>query len=185
MTHQRPAPHPASPLSGRRTLLLTLALLACWPAGCGYQLAGSPTQADNRWHKSTLHVTGAGAEAHPQLAFLLRDHLQARLGFNGPTGGQEKTTVLKIVLERVERSLVTEDRTGRANRFRLTIRAKPIVEGDKSAPRYPHVQGVSTYYEPYISTSVQATQKRAETEAMEQLADTLVALLSSPFQPTP
>ena len=182
MTHPKNLP---ATRHSRRTLLLALALLAWLPTGCGYQFPGSAIQSDDRWKNSTLHVTGPGAEAQPQLAFLLRDHLQTRLGLHGPASGQEKGVVLKIVLEPVERTLITEDRSGRANRYRLTIHARPIVEGDKNAPTFPRIQGVSTYYEPYISTSVQATQKRAETEAMEQLADTLVALLSSRFQPTP
>ncbi|MEO5352989.1 MAG: LPS assembly lipoprotein LptE [Magnetococcus sp. XQGC-1] len=169
----------------RRILLLAIALLSGLPAGCGYQFSGSALQSDARWNNSTLQIIGPGAEAQPQLAYLLRDHLQARLGLQGAATGQEKGKLLKIVLERVERVLITEDRAGRANRYRVTIHAKPIVEGETGAPTFPRLQGTSTYYEPYISTSVQATQKRAETEAMEQLADTLVALLSSRFQPTP
>ncbi|MBF0463002.1 MAG: hypothetical protein HQL87_16655 [Magnetococcales bacterium] len=169
----------------RRLLVLILVLLAWLPAACGYRFPGDMAETDGRWQHATVQITGKGATDKPQLAFALRDRLQARLGFNGPVGGQEKRVVLKIILEPVQRSLLTVDSAGLANLFQITIHAKPMVEGDKSLPTYPAVHGTATYYEPVISTSVQATQRRAETEAMEQLTDTLIALLSSSFQPNP
>ena len=169
----------------RPALGLGSLLLAGLLAACGYRFPGDLAETDGRWKNATVQIAGKGAEARPQLAYFLRDRLQARLGLNGPTAGQEKAVVLKIILEPVRRALITEDSTGRANLYGVTVSARLVVEGEKGLPTYPTVRGAATYYEPTISTSVQATQKRAETEAMEQLADTLVALLSSSFQPSP
>ena len=169
----------------RRALLLALLLLAWLPAACGYHFPGSRTQTDGRWQNSTVQIIGSGATQDPPLAFVLQERLRARLGFNGPSGSQEQSTRLKIILEPPQRALITEDRAGRGNLFQITIRAQPVAEEGAGLPRYPNVRGTATYYEPYISTSVQATQQRAKTEAMEQLADTLVALLSAPFPVTP
>ncbi|MEO5339220.1 MAG: LPS assembly lipoprotein LptE [Magnetococcus sp. MYC-9] len=167
---------------GRRFLMSLFVALAWLPAACGYHFPGSTPQTESRWQNATLHIVGKGAEQKPQLTFMLRDRLQARLGFNGAVGGTSPGLVVKLFLDPMERSLITEDRAGRANLFRMTLRARPVAEGEKGLPAYPVVHGTASYYEPYISTSVQATQQRAETEAMEQLADTLVAVLSTPFQ---
>lgn len=168
-------------LSTRSIRLLALVLLAWLPAACGYHFPGSQVQTNAQWKNSTLQIIGQGAEQNPQLAYLLRDRLQTRLGLHGPAPGQTDGVVLKIILQPMQRTLVTEDRTGRANLFRLTLQAKPVAEGSTGLPTYPTVHGTSTYYEPFVSTSVQATQQRAEKETMEQLADTLVALLNTPF----
>ncbi|MBF0402211.1 MAG: hypothetical protein HQL90_15780 [Magnetococcales bacterium] len=167
-------------LVGRGRLWFLLSAMVWLPA-CGYHFPGSVERVESRWQNARLQIVGPGATEQPQLAFVLRDRLQARLGFEGVADGQGSGVTLKINLGLMERQLVTEDRTGRANLFRLTIRAKPVAEGGEGLPKYPLVHGTASYYEPFISTSVQATQKRAETEATEQLADTLVAVLSASF----
>ncbi|WP_193771249.1 LPS assembly lipoprotein LptE [Candidatus Magnetaquicoccus inordinatus] len=165
--------------------LLILALLFL-PA-CGYRLPGSAVeQAESRWQNSSLQISGKGAEQNPQLVYFLRERLQARLGLQGAVSGQEKETTVKITLSTIERALVTEDRSGRANLFRISVNARLHIEGDSQAPKFPSaIHGSATYYEPFISTAVQATRKRAETEAVEQLADTLITLLSSTWPDHP
>ena len=170
----------------QRCSLLCLTLLTGLLAGCGYHFPGSRVQVDDSLKNSTLKITGKGATASPQLTFLLRDTLRTRLGLTGEktkNGKKKQTTVLRIVLEPMKHTLVAEDRSGRANQYRVTVRAKPIVVGLQNGPTYASVQGVASYYEPIISTSVQATRNRAEEEALEQLAATLVAVLSGGFQP--
>ncbi|MEO5363652.1 MAG: LPS assembly lipoprotein LptE [Magnetococcus sp. DMHC-8] len=183
MTSQPPLPSLSRRRAGRRALLPGIALLACLSAACGYHFPGDQTRTDERWKNATLQIVGKGADDKPQLAFFLRDRLQARLGLQGPGDGQPPGKTLKITLTPVRRALLTEDRSGRANLYQVAIQAHLTVAGEPGLPTYPVVQGAATYYEPYISTSVQATQRRAETEAMEQLADTLVALLGNSWQP--
>lgn len=168
--------------------VLLAGLLSGLLAGCGYYFPGGHTQAKDTWKNCVLRITGEGTDTNSQLKFLLRDRLQTRLGLSGqePQVGessQDKVVILKIELEPVVHSLVAEDRYGRADQYRITVRARPIVEGRQGAPTYPVVLASATYYEPYVSTSVQATRKRAEAEALERLADSLVAILSSDFQP--
>ncbi|MBF0182910.1 MAG: hypothetical protein HQM06_00770 [Magnetococcales bacterium] len=163
-------------------LLLVLFLLA----GCGYRFPGADAQPDGRWRNSTLQISGKGAEQNPQLVYFLRERLQTHLGLQGAAAGQEKVSTIKLSLGLVERALVTEDQAGRANLVRISISARLNIEGVADAPAFPSVvTGTTTYYEPFISTAVQATRKRAETEAVEQLADTLIALLSSSWPDKP
>jgi outer membrane lipopolysaccharide assembly protein LptE/RlpB len=167
-----------------RHFLLCLTLVAL--AGCGYRLPGADAQPDGRWKNSTLQITGKGAEQSPALVYLLRERLQAHLGLQGAQAGQEKTSTITLNLSTIERTLVTEDRTGRANLFRMTVSARLSIEGDARAGKFPSaIHGSTTYYEPFISTAVQSTRKRAETEAVEQMADTLITLLSSSWSDTP
>lgn len=163
-------------------------LLTGFLAGCGgYHFPGSQVQAHPLLQESLLKISGKGAKANPQITFLLRDRLQTRLGLTGqarPTAdGGKKQRILKIILEPMAHALVAEDRAGRADQYRVTVRAQPFVEGGEDVPTFPVVQGTASYYEAYVSTSVQATRKRAEAEAMERLADTLVAILSGEFEP--
>lgn len=161
-------------------------LLAGLLSACGYYFPGSSTQAGNIWKDSVLRVTGVGVENNPQLIFLLRDRLKTRLGLRGQepkVGSQEKKIILKVLLEPVVHSLVAEDRSGRADQYRVTARAQLFVEGRENMLNYPVIRGTASYYEPHISTSVYTTRKRAEAEALERLADSLVAILSSGFQP--
>lgn len=176
-----PRPRMAGVSVGFSLRLLALLLLASLLTACGYAFPGSQTQVHDRWKNGRVQVLGQGAEQNPPLAFVLRDRLQARLGLQGGGDGQKEGLLLKILLQPMQRTLVTEDHAGRANLFRITLQAKPVVEGNTELPSYPTVQGTATYYEPFVSTSVQATQTRAEREAMEQLANTLVAVLNTPF----
>lgn len=161
------------------------------PTACGYRFPNQPqpniqTSTDSTLQNSLLHITGSGSNDNPRLTFLLREKLQTQLGLNRHlTQKTEGVPILEIQLQPVERTLLSEDHSGRANQYRIVIRAKPILKGSKNAPLYPLIQASTSYYEPRISASVQATRMRAETEAMERLADALTAVLSSDFQPKP
>ena len=164
------------------SLLSSLFVLVWMLTACGYRFPTSTVQVDTPLKNSLLQITGEGTLNNPQLTFVLRDRLQTRLGLLTQSSGastEGKSTVLNIVLEPMIHTLVAEDSTGRSDQYRVTVRARPVVEGGKDRPSYPIVVGAASYYEPYISTSVPATRKRAEAEAMERLADTLVAILRS------
>lgn len=138
------------------------------------------------WKNATLEIVTQGEDKNKGPTFLLHDRLQTRLGLSRqkqPANPQDKRTVLKILLEPIVHALVAEDRSGRADQHRVTIRARPVIEGIKDAPTYPVIKSSSTYYEPRISTSVEATRKRAEAEALERLTDTLIAMLKVGFEP--
>ena len=162
---------------------LSSTLVLVWMlTGCGYRFPSSTVQVDTPLKNSLLQITGEGAHSNPQLTFMLRDRLQTRLGLREKDSGSrngEGSTILNIVLGAFSHTLVAEDSTGRSDQYRVMVRAQPIIKGGQDIPSYPVVESSASYYEPHISTSVPATRKRAEAEAMERLADTLVAILSS------
>lgn len=168
----------------RNTLFMVLTVCVTWfLAGCGYHFPGSQVSLTKEWQNSVVQVTGDGVKANPQWGYMLRDKIESRLGISGGGAGQgdEQVTTLNIILEPQEHTLVVEDRYGRGDQYRVFFRAKPVIEGVKGAPTYAMVESSATYYEPSVSTYVHATRRRAESEALQQLADSLVAILGGEF----
>lgn len=167
-------------------LLLGITLSAWILTACGYHFPGDRAQTHTMWRGTPLVIVGEGALHNPQHTFLLHDRLQTRLGLSAhvpstaptrqPAPAQARLT---IVLEPVRHTQVTEDRFGRTDRYQVTIQAQPVVEGKPGALLYPTVKATSLYYEPRISTSALEVRKRAESEALDRLTDSLVAILSS------
>ncbi|MBF0418268.1 MAG: hypothetical protein HQL86_08475 [Magnetococcales bacterium] len=171
--------------------LLTLALLA----GCGYRFPGDVvTSEQGRWTQTVLIVEDVTqikdklkvkSRSDAVLTRILHENLNTRMGPFATVSSAEVSKRLRVQLEAVNRDLVLEDSSGRANQYRVQITAHPILEmdGKPLVPGYPAVKGSATYHEPSSGTASHAARIRAETEAMNQLADALVALLAEDFQP--
>lgn len=86
--------------------------------------------------------------------------------------------MLHLEMMPVRRILQVETSRGRAEQYRVIVEAKPVVRRDgRTLSEYPVVKGESTYYEQRTGTENQAIRMQAESEAMEQMADNLAALL--------
>ncbi len=164
-------------------------LLASVITGCGYRFPAerSTTSEHGRWTQTVLTVEGVktGLRSDAVLTRILNQNLTTRMGPFAPSHSSKDPKRLKVRLDAVNRDLILEDSTGRANQYRVTITAQPTLEinGKAQTPNYPTVKGVATYYEPTSGTASRAARIRAETEAMNQLADALVAILADNFQP--
>ncbi|MBF0163324.1 MAG: hypothetical protein HQL97_13055 [Magnetococcales bacterium] len=181
--------------AGLTAALLALSLLA----GCGYRFPGERLSSaePGRWTKTVLVVEDVSqlkerdkikvkSRADAVLTRILHENLSTRMGpFASGSSSAEGSKRLRVQLEAVNRDLVLEDSSGRANQYRVMFTAHPILEvdGKPQEPGYPAVKGAATYYEPSSGTASHAARMRAETEAMNQLADALVALLAEDFQP--
>ncbi|WP_420906543.1 hypothetical protein [Candidatus Magnetaquiglobus chichijimensis] len=181
--------------AGLTAALLALSLLA----GCGYRFPGErlANTEQGRWTRTVLVVEDVSpakdkeklkvkSRSDAVLTRILHENLTTRMGpFAAGSSSAEGSKRLRVQLDAVSRDLVLEDSSGRANQYRVMITAHPVLEvdGKPSEPGYPSVKGVATYYEPSSGTASHAARMRAETEAMNQLADALVALLAEDFQP--
>ncbi|MBF0180492.1 MAG: hypothetical protein HQM03_10765 [Magnetococcales bacterium] len=188
--------------------LACLALLGGGISGCGYRFPGErgPEAGSGRWAQTALTVEGVKSTPHRKdtealtrfqeaglqrqdavLTRILDNILTTRMGPFAPATSSQEARRLRVQLDAVTRDLILEDRSGRANQYRITITARPILEENGKAvePGYPLVKGVATYYEPASGTASQAARLRAQTEAMNQLADSLVALLAGDFALAP
>ncbi|MBF0165489.1 MAG: hypothetical protein HQM01_13495 [Magnetococcales bacterium] len=158
-------------------------------SGCGYRFPADriATQEHNRWEKTVLTVEGVKNELHADtlLTRMLNELLTTRMGPFAQARSATDPKRLRIRLNAVNRELILEDKSGRANQYRITLTAQPIQEqdGKPAEPAYPQAKGVATYYEPSSGTASRAARMRAETEALHQLADALVALLAEDLQP--
>ncbi|MBF0191040.1 MAG: hypothetical protein HQL99_07800 [Magnetococcales bacterium] len=165
-------------------------LLMVWLlSGCGYRFPAERmnNQEHGRWEQTVLTVEGVhnGVRADAVLTRMLDEILVTRMGPFATARSATDPRRLRVRLDAVNRDLILEDSSGRANQYRVTITARPELEvdGKPRKPGYPLVKGVATYYEPSSGTASRAARMRAETEAMHQLADSLVALLAADFQP--
>ncbi len=163
------------------TGLAMVLLLTLLPAGCGYHFPGSRQATRQTWEGTILKVNGRGAVEDPRLAHILREKLIQRLGLSRQTTANPGQTTLHIGLSSIQRSLLLEDRTGRADQYRVTIEAQPHLTGRKAPTKYPLVKGIASYYEPRSGASIQATRNRAENEALNELVDSLSAVLAGDF----
>ncbi|MBF0273205.1 MAG: hypothetical protein HQL98_14235 [Magnetococcales bacterium] len=165
-------------------------LLLLLVSGCGYRFPAdrmSDNQEHGRWGKTVLTVEGVqkGVRADAVLTRLLDEILVTRMGPFATGRSVTDPRRLRVRLNAITRDLILEDSSGRANQYRVTITARPELEvdGKPQKPGYPLVKGMATYYEPSSGTASRAARMRAETEAMNQLADSLVAVLAEDFQP--
>ncbi|MBF0294159.1 MAG: hypothetical protein HQL96_03140 [Magnetococcales bacterium] len=189
--------------------LVCLALLGGGIPGCGYRFPGErgAETSSGRWAQTVLTVEGVKPKSQHRkdseslalfqeaglqrqdavLTRILDNILTTRMGPFAQATSAKEARRLRVQLDAVTRDLILEDRSGRANQYRITITARPILEenGKTIEPGYPLVKGVATYYEPASGTASQAARLRAQTEAMNQLADSLVALLAGDFAPGP
>ncbi|MBF0126015.1 MAG: hypothetical protein HQM02_02285 [Magnetococcales bacterium] len=171
---------------------VTLWLLVAWMiGGCGYRFPADRNANDQhgRWAQTHLTVEGVKTTLRSDavLTRILDNILTTRMGPFASSPALKEARRLRVRLDTVNRDLILEDSSGRANQYRMTITAQPMLEmdGKVTEPGYPSVKGVATYYEPASGTASQAARIRAETEAMNQLADALVAVLAEDFQPGP
>ncbi|MBF0429381.1 MAG: hypothetical protein HQL94_10695 [Magnetococcales bacterium] len=157
--------------------------------GCGYRFPAdrATTEEHGRWTQTLLTVEGTKSilRSDAVLPRILDDMLTTRMGPFAPMQSGQESRRLRVRMDAVTHELILEDSSGRANQYRVTITAQPILEvdGKPKEPGYPQVKGVTTYYEPGSGTASRAARSRAETEAMTQLADALVAVLAEDFQP--
>ncbi|MBF0213726.1 MAG: hypothetical protein HQM00_09215 [Magnetococcales bacterium] len=157
-------------------------------AGCGYRFPAERVAVhQGHWNKTVLTVEGVpgGVRGDAVLTRMLDEILVTRMGPFAPARSAEDPRRLRVQMEAVNRDLILEDSAGRANQYRVTITARPVLElsGKAQEPAYPLVKGMATYYEPSSGTASRASRLRAETEAMDQLADALIALLAEDFKP--
>ena len=169
------------PSTGKTRFALLLVLLAWLPAACGYHFPGEHLESRKAWRGTVLEVGGEGARNDPRLAHTLRENLIRRLGLDRERSGAADQATLRLNLSATERTLLLEDRSGRADQYRVVIAAQPELIGRQGAPGYPLVQGTASYYEPRSGASVQATRIRAENEALNELTDALSAVLAGDF----
>ncbi|MBF0127678.1 MAG: hypothetical protein HQM02_10765 [Magnetococcales bacterium] len=165
-------------------------LLCSWlVGGCGYRFPAERTISSEhgRWTQTVLTVEGvkSGLRSDAVLTRILDEILVTRMGPFAPARSADDPRRLRVTLDEVKRDLILEDNSGRANQYRVTITAQPVLEleGKPRVPGYAMVKGMATYYEPASGTASRAARIRAETEAMNQLADSLVAVLAADFQP--
>ncbi|MBF0124029.1 MAG: hypothetical protein HQL60_01680 [Magnetococcales bacterium] len=181
-------------LQQRRFLPVALSVL--WMAitplvGCGYHFPGDKpvllridaTKPGVALHRATIQIDGDGAEERPLLARVLRERLTEKLAVASGSqadDGEGGDVTIRLVLKRVERTVQVEEKQRSTNQYRVVIRAVPaILVGGKAVAGSPwsEVRGWATYYAMPAATSNQASQQQAEIEAMNQLVDSLTALL--------
>ncbi|MBF0380719.1 MAG: hypothetical protein HQL69_06865 [Magnetococcales bacterium] len=147
--------------------------------GCGYRFPGDPQKHAAIWQGTTLKISGEGKKQYPVLAKKLQIKLANRLGMSDKSSDNSKSSTLIIDLNPPDRTLILEDEDGRADQYRITITAKPILKGFTKAPNYPTVKGSTTYYELRASATTQTARISAQTEALQSLSEALVAVITS------
>ncbi|MEO5333695.1 MAG: LPS assembly lipoprotein LptE [Magnetococcus sp. YQC-5] len=173
----------------RMTGWAVLLLWSCSVMGCGYRFPAE-RNAITRDHWSQTYLTVEGGQSILRsdgiLTRVLDELLTTRLGPFATTPPSKDQRHLRVRLDAVDYALILEDKSGRANQYRVTVTAQPTLEvdGKPLTPGYPSVKGATTYYEPSSGTASQAARSRAATEAMNQLADNLAALLAGDFTPS-
>ena len=167
-----------------QNLLFPLLILGTFvTAGCGYRFPGDPVARAAVWKNTSIKIEGAGKKQHPILAQILKEKLTQKLGISqDSSSATNNSATLHIELKQPERELILEDREGRADQYQITITAKPSISGRQNAPNYPTVSGRTTYYELRASATSQTAKNSAQTEALNSLADALVAVLSSQYR---
>ncbi|MBF0137935.1 MAG: hypothetical protein HQL65_17020 [Magnetococcales bacterium] len=148
--------------------------------GCGYRFSGDESGSIPALRHARIRVEGAGAWHDPLMARLLRQNLETRLGIE-PVSGERPELVVR--LDPVERIMHLEDRSGRADQYRITVQAQPqlIVGGKPVVPGYPLVKGVVVYNELRAVTASQSAREQAVSEALNQLTEELTAVMIGSF----
>lgn len=151
-------------------------------AGCGgYHFPGDPETRTAAWKNTILTIGGDGARQHPVLAQKLKGLLADRLGIPTRTTPPPKDapSTLGIEFSVPERNLTMESSSGRADQYEIILRATPTLQGtDHQAPRhYPTAMGRASYYELRTSATTQMAQVNAQSEALDNLAYNLIAIL--------
>ncbi|MBF0177048.1 MAG: hypothetical protein HQL63_09410 [Magnetococcales bacterium] len=175
-------------LQKSRAKLSAVLLLTSFLGGCGYHFSEGSSGSSAAWRHTHVRVEGPGARNDPLLARALRQNLENRLGLAFPDAGRAddgKNTEkreLVIHLELAERSMHLEDRTGLADQYQISLRAQPqlMVGGTPAKPGFPQVKGVVIYNELRTVTASQAARDQAALEAMNQLAEEMMAVLDDP-----
>ncbi|OSM00139.1 LPS assembly lipoprotein LptE [Magnetofaba australis] len=158
-------------------VLLTLPLAGCF----GYHFPGSPSaRLPEDLQGAVARIAGPGATAHPRLARQLQERIINRLGLPW-SRSDGNNLILTIHMEPLQRDLRLENQAGRADHYRVTASAHAALAQPGAAPSktWPSVRGSATYYELNVATANQVAREQAENEAMDQLADALVAMLST------
>jgi outer membrane lipopolysaccharide assembly protein LptE/RlpB len=151
---------------------------------CGYRFPGQDpvkTAALPELENAVVQVEGPGTKERPLLARTLKHKMESRLGLPGRAGsGSGDTAVLRLEMASVARQLKLEDREGRADQYEITIAAQPtlLVDGKEHPTKLPRTKGVSTYYELHEAVPSRTTRYRAEEEAIDDLVDALIAVLT-------
>ncbi|MBF0109220.1 MAG: hypothetical protein HQL76_08600 [Magnetococcales bacterium] len=147
-------------------------------SGCGYRFSGDEVALGQRWADVTLRVEGPGVEENPVLAQNLKDRVRARLAIPAHSAKPSRAT-LRLQLDPTSRQRILEDASGRADQFEMTIRVRPLLEEPSGTRSLPVVVGSARFYEPKAGATTDAVRIRAEKEALEQVVDSLGALLST------
>jgi outer membrane lipopolysaccharide assembly protein LptE/RlpB len=152
-------------------------------SGCGYHFPGDTLERSAMWKDTTLKIGGDGNKQLPVMAQVLKGKLADRLGISAKNmTASDEGKILHIDLSLPERILILEDANGRSDQYQITITAKPKLTGRDDVPEYPTVKGQTTYHELRASATAQSAKISAQNEALNNLADALVAVLSSKFQ---
>ncbi|MBF0310607.1 MAG: hypothetical protein HQL56_13865 [Magnetococcales bacterium] len=164
----------------KRLLLILGLLFTALPlvSGCGYRFPGEGgTAATGGGTYSSIRVTGEGAKLHPALAHRLQRELIRRLG-----GSLDEGRILRVEMEPVNRAGRLENSSGKIRQYQISVRAKPFQE--KAEPgKWPSMEGRATCYEMDTIQASLSARQQAEQDAVDQLADSLAALLASPERP--
>ncbi|MBF0142266.1 MAG: hypothetical protein HQL57_00490 [Magnetococcales bacterium] len=172
----------SGPFRAARLFWLGILLVTFTLSGCGYRFPGTSggVELAPELHGATIAITGEGAAEDPLLAKRLGQLLASRLGM--PLAGREATPSaarLQIELAKPERSLLSESGSGRTGQYRVVLVAQPVLvkDGKEARGHYPQVRGSASHYQLGAGATNRATSLKAEEEALNQLADSLISIL--------
>lgn len=158
-----------------------LAIGLAWAlAGCGYHFPGDAPTTTLKWQQATIQVESTDRFNDPAMAEKLRNLLNHKLGVTGreSSGGHR----LQVQLFNRTDQVVTVSRAGKTGKNQLMIEALPILirDGTPVKPPLTRVMGSAFYEEgPLSPLQIRSNRVSAEAEAMERLADALVALVTT------
>lgn len=159
----------------------TLFLAALILQSCGYHFPGNAHLTLPHGARGATVVThGDGALQRPVLAQQLTERLTRRLSIQKSDSDEVE---LRIHMSAPEHLVLTEDTTGLAQQYRITLTAKPSfhMSGETVPPHYTQVRGTATYYEVSAASVSQTLLRQKESEALEQLLEALTSVLSDTF----
>ncbi|MBF0370183.1 MAG: hypothetical protein HQL52_12070 [Magnetococcales bacterium] len=163
-------------LNSRPVLFFATLLLVATLSACGYRFPGEAPVSGI----SGVQVGGAGSDSAPLLARQLKRKLERRLRLSATQPGDTEGAILHLNLEMPDQSVIVQEQSGRADQYRVTLRAQPRLASEKKSGKnhFPVVSGTATFYDLSAGTTSRAAQIQAQSEALDQLADAVVAVVS-------
>ncbi|MBF0421978.1 MAG: hypothetical protein HQL73_03190 [Magnetococcales bacterium] len=162
----------------RNLLALLVFFLASMTGACGYRFAGESKVLGQQWSNTTIQMEGPGTDSNPVLAQQIKDRLRTLLTLSGSATDAPKH-VLHLHLEPTHRTSILETSSGRSDQFELTIRVRPSLNEGSNRRNFPILTGLARYYEPKAGATTDAVRVKAEKEAVDQLIESLAAMLAT------